>query len=270
MIPQFLGGSEKRGGWQKLPLFKRDTLPPTTWLGTATHFHLWCDIWQMWIVSLKLLKTTSSVLKMDFEIKRQLVCVTKVWLYVSTWPCLFTTKPREFKLILICEISQIFVWRNKAFIFFKRVTSYFSRKPGSIEIDSHWWWKFRCWISVHIIIYWIIWRIDLEQGKRIHVSILLTQTNLTTNQKRRSQRESTTVGLIIISFLIPVIALSGVNPRPVMIPAEQDSGALDGPWFHHWQTLTQSGLMLSVRAPDNSPIFGWEWKTGWVTKIALI
>ena len=38
-----------------------------------------------------------------------------------------------------------------------------------------------------------------------------------------------TLGLIIISFLIPVIALSGVNPRPVMIPAEQDSGALDGP-----------------------------------------
>ena len=41
--------------------------------------------------------------------------------------------PERFLLILICEGSQIFVWRNNAFIFFKRVTSYFSTKPGSIE-----------------------------------------------------------------------------------------------------------------------------------------
>ena len=51
-----------------------------------------------------------------------------------------------------------------------------------------------------------------------------------------------------------------------MVPAELIFGALDGPWFHHCQTLTQSDLMLSVRAPDDSPIFGWEWVTGWVTK----
>ena len=39
-----------------------------------------------------------------------------------------------------------------------------------------------------------------------------------------------------------------------MIPAELMLGALDGPWFHHCQTLTQSDLMLSVRAPDDSPL----------------
>ena len=33
---------------------------------------------------------------------------------------MFTTKPRGFLLILICETSQIFVWRNKAFIFFQK------------------------------------------------------------------------------------------------------------------------------------------------------
>ena len=45
----------------------------------------------------------------------------QVWLDVSTFNnCLFTTKPREFLLILICETSQIFVWRNKAFIFFQK------------------------------------------------------------------------------------------------------------------------------------------------------
>ena len=159
----------------------------------------------------------------------------QVWLYVSTFDnvCL-PSNQESLSWSLFVRLHKFLFGEIRLSSFFKRVTSYFSRKPGSIEIDSHWWWKFRCWISVHIIIYWIIWRIDLEQGKRIHVSILLTQTNLTTNQKRRSQRESTTVGLIIISFLIPVIALSGVNPRPVMIPAEQDSGALDGPWFHHW------------------------------------
>ena len=69
---------------------------------------------------MKLLKTTSRVLKMDFEIKRQLVCVTKFGCMFQPLTCLFTTKPREFKLILICEISQIFVWRNKAFIFFQK------------------------------------------------------------------------------------------------------------------------------------------------------
>ena len=35
--------------------------------------------------------------------------------------------------------------------------------------------------------------------------------------------------LLLISFLIPVIALSGVNLKPVMIPAELMLGALDGP-----------------------------------------
>ena len=59
-----------------------------------------------------------------------------VWLDVSTFnKCLFTTKQGGFLLILICETSQMFVWRNKAFIFFKRVTSYFSTKPGSIETN---------------------------------------------------------------------------------------------------------------------------------------
>ena len=41
-----------------------------------------------------------------------------------------------------------------------------------------------------------------------------------------------------------------------MVPAEFDFGALDGTWFHHWQTLTQSGLMLSVRAPEDSHFLG--------------
>ena len=127
-FPNFWVGVKKRGGWQKLPLFKRDTLPPTTWLGTATHFHLWCDMWQMWIVSMKLLKTTSRVLEMDFEIKRQLVCVTKFGCMFQPLTMFVYHQPREFKLILICETSQIFVWRNKAFIFFQKSDILFLHK----------------------------------------------------------------------------------------------------------------------------------------------
>ena len=69
---------------------------------------------------MKLLKTTSSVLKMDFEIRRHLFASPKFGCMIQPDHVCFTTKPREFKLILICEISQIFVWRNKAFIFFSK------------------------------------------------------------------------------------------------------------------------------------------------------
>ena len=67
--------------------------------------------------------------KLEFEIgNRTPNCLRHhVWLDVSTFnKCLFTTKQGGFLLILICETSQIFVWRNKAFIFSKRVTSYLS------------------------------------------------------------------------------------------------------------------------------------------------
>ena len=65
--------------------------------------------------------------KLEFEIgNRTPNCLRHhVWLDVSTFnKCLFTTKQGGFLLILICKTSQIFVWRNKAFIFFKRVTSF--------------------------------------------------------------------------------------------------------------------------------------------------
>ena len=45
----------------------------------------------------------------------------QIWLGVSTLSKrLFTTNQRRFLLILICEGSQIFVWRNKAFIVFQK------------------------------------------------------------------------------------------------------------------------------------------------------
>ena len=61
-------------------------------------------------------------LKIKNREKRTLNCLRqRVWLDVSTFDqCLFTTKQIGFVLILICETSQIFVWRNKAFIFLQK------------------------------------------------------------------------------------------------------------------------------------------------------
>ena len=53
----------------------------------------------------------------------------QIWLDVSTLnKLLFTTNQRWFVLILICEASQIFVWRNKAFIFFQKSDILFLHK----------------------------------------------------------------------------------------------------------------------------------------------
>ena len=60
-----------------------------------------------------------------------------VWLDVSTFnKCLFTTKQGGFLLILICETSQIFVWRNKAFIFFQKSDIFFPPRPVSSLFGS--------------------------------------------------------------------------------------------------------------------------------------
>ena len=53
----------------------------------------------------------------------------QIWLSVSTLSKrLFTTNQRRFLLILICEGSQIFVWRNNAFIFFQKSDILFLHK----------------------------------------------------------------------------------------------------------------------------------------------
>ena len=53
----------------------------------------------------------------------------QIWFGVSTLSIrLFTTNQRRFLLILICEDSQIFVLRNKAFIFFQKSDILFLHK----------------------------------------------------------------------------------------------------------------------------------------------
>ena len=74
----------------------------------------------MWFVSNGIIECHIENLQIEIEIERQIVCVTLFGWMLTFNKCLFTTKQRGFLLILICETSQIFVWRNKAFIFFQK------------------------------------------------------------------------------------------------------------------------------------------------------
>ena len=58
---------------------------------------------------------------------------------------------------------------------------------------------------------------------------IINLTKKTVAELQRTKQAHHTSDLLLISFLIPVIALSGVNLKPVMIPAELMLGALDGP-----------------------------------------
>ena len=125
-------------GWvtKNCPYLKgTPALPPLDW-EKSQHYNWWCDVWRMWFVSNGIIECHIENLQIEIGNRTPNCLRHHVWLDVSTFnKCLFTTKQRGFLLILICETSQIFVWRNKAFIFSKRVTSYFSTKPGSIETN---------------------------------------------------------------------------------------------------------------------------------------
>ena len=98
-------------------------LPPSHHLigKQPQHQHRWCDVWKMWNGFNGTIECHIQNLKIPVETWTLTCLHHQVWLYVSLFNrCLFTTKPKEFVLILICEISQISVWRNKAFIFFQK------------------------------------------------------------------------------------------------------------------------------------------------------
>ena len=136
IIPQFLGGSEQRGGWQKLPLFKRDTLPPTTWLGTATTFpsmmsrvtDVDCFQWNCW-------KPHREYWNWIWN--RTPTCLRhQVWLYVSTFDNVCLPPNQEsLSWSLFVRFHKFLFGEIRLSSFFKRVTSYFSTKPGSIETN---------------------------------------------------------------------------------------------------------------------------------------
>ena len=122
MIPHFWVGVSNGVGDKNFSLYLKGTLalPPLDW-EKPQHSNWWCDEPRMWFVS----NGTAECHIEKFKMKkgnRTPICLRHyVWLDVSTIDKhLFTTKQGWFLLILICETSQIFVWRNTAFIFFQK------------------------------------------------------------------------------------------------------------------------------------------------------
>ena len=135
---------------KKLPLFKRDSRPPTTWLGNATALQLM--MWRAKDVVCFQRNYWMPHRKLEFEIgNRTPNCLRHhVWLDVSTFnKCLFTTKQGGFLLILICKTSQIFVWRNKAFIFFQKSDILSGPKNGTW---AHMWYQLSPFPSSNVAI----------------------------------------------------------------------------------------------------------------------
>ena len=56
----------------------------------------------------------------------------------------------------------------------------------------------------------------------------LTTKNAVADASKKENTGAQHSDFILISFLLPVIAQSGVNPRPVVVPADLVVGALDG------------------------------------------
>ena len=116
---RFSEESSSEDPWKNCPYLKgTPALPPLDW-EKPQHYKWWCDVWRMWFVSNGIIECHIENLKIEMGSWTPNCLRHHVWLDVSTLnKRLFTTKQRCFLLILICEASQIFVWRNKAFIFF--------------------------------------------------------------------------------------------------------------------------------------------------------
>ena len=136
MIPQFLGGSEKRGGWKNCPYLKgTPALPPLDW-EKSQHYKWWCDVWRMWVFPMELLNATSKIKKLKWEVERQIVCVSTFgWMFQPlTNVCLPPTRDDSCWSLFV-RLHKFLFGEIRLSSFFKRVTSYFSTKPGSIETN---------------------------------------------------------------------------------------------------------------------------------------
>ena len=128
-VPNFWVGVKNGVGEKNCPYLKG--LPPSHHLigksHSITNYDVTCGRGVLFPVSYW---TPHRGLKIKNREKRTLNCLRqRVWLDVSTFDqCLFTTKQIGFVLILICETSQIFVWRNKAFIFLQKSDILFLHK----------------------------------------------------------------------------------------------------------------------------------------------
>ena len=136
MIPQFLGGSEKRGGWKNCPYLKgTPALPPLDWeKATALQMMMWRvkDV----VVSNGIIECHIEKLKVEMGSWTPNCLRLHIWLDVSTLHKLCLPPNRDDSCwSLFVRLHKFLFGEIRLSSFFKRVTSYFSTKPGSIETN---------------------------------------------------------------------------------------------------------------------------------------
>ena len=136
MIPQFLGGSEKRGGWKNCPYLKgTPALPPLDWeKATALQMMMWRvkDV----VVSNGIIECHIEKLKVEMGSWTPNCLRLHIWLDGSTLHKLCLPPNRDDSCwSLFVRLHKFLFGEIRLSSFFKRVTSYFSTKPGSIETN---------------------------------------------------------------------------------------------------------------------------------------
>ena len=136
MIPQFLGGSEKRGGWKNCPYLKgTPALPPLDWeKATALQMMMWRV--KDAVVSNGIIECHIEKLKIEMGSWTPNCLRLHIWLDVSTLHKLCLPPNRDDSCwSLFVRLHKFLFGEIRLSSFFKRVTSYFSTKPGSIETN---------------------------------------------------------------------------------------------------------------------------------------
>ena len=110
-------------------------LPPLDW-EKPQHYNWWCDVWRMWFVSNGIIECHIENLQIEIGNRTPNCLRHHVWLDVSTFnKCLFTTNREDSCWSLFVRLHKFLFGEIRLSSFSKRVTSYFSTKPGSIETN---------------------------------------------------------------------------------------------------------------------------------------
>ena len=165
MIPQFLGGSEKRGGWKNCPYLKgTPALPPLDWeKATALQMMMWRvkDV----VVSNGIIECHIEKLKVEMGSWTPNCLRLHIWLDGSTLHKLCLPPNRD------DSCWSLFVRLHK-FLFGEIRLSSFSKEwhlispqnQDRLRLIQHWWWKFRMlnWYPYNYILNYMAYRCDVR------------------------------------------------------------------------------------------------------------
>ena len=110
-------------------------LPPLDW-EKPQHYNWWCDVQRMWFVSNGIIECHIENKKLKLEIERQIVCVTMFgWMFQPLTNVCSPPNREDSCWSLFVRLHKFLFGEIRLSSFSKRVTSYFSTKPGSIETN---------------------------------------------------------------------------------------------------------------------------------------